>query len=61
MINTEIHKLQKHVFYYTPRYGFNDRTLPHFTKDDFGAESRGFVETHIHIYIYIEREREIDR
>jgi len=26
------------------KYGFNDRTLPHFTKDDFGAESRGFVE-----------------
>jgi len=26
------------------RYGFNERTLPHFTKDDYGAESRGFVE-----------------
>uniref|UniRef100_A0A7S4QTQ4 DNA-directed RNA polymerase subunit n=1 Tax=Alexandrium monilatum TaxID=311494 RepID=A0A7S4QTQ4_9DINO len=26
------------------RYGFNDRSLPHFTKDDYGAESRGFVE-----------------
>eukprot|EP00446_Apocalathium_sp_SHHI-4_P036444 CAMPEP_0177312394 /NCGR_PEP_ID=MMETSP0368-20130122/10862_1 /TAXON_ID=447022 ORGANISM="Scrippsiella hangoei-like, Strain SHHI-4" /NCGR_SAMPLE_ID=MMETSP0368 /ASSEMBLY_ACC=CAM_ASM_000363 /LENGTH=1657 /DNA_ID=CAMNT_0018771443 /DNA_START=18 /DNA_END=4992 /DNA_ORIENTATION=+ len=26
------------------KYGFNDRTLPHFTKDDYGAESRGFVE-----------------
>mmetsp|Transcript_95530 Transcript_95530/g.270214 ORF Transcript_95530/g.270214 Transcript_95530/m.270214 type:complete len:1889 (+) Transcript_95530:67-5733(+) len=26
------------------RYGFTDRTLPHFTKDDYGAESRGFVE-----------------
>eukprot|EP00449_Zooxanthella_nutricula_P049003 CAMPEP_0198601680 /NCGR_PEP_ID=MMETSP1462-20131121/149819_1 /TAXON_ID=1333877 /ORGANISM="Brandtodinium nutriculum, Strain RCC3387" /LENGTH=1832 /DNA_ID=CAMNT_0044333415 /DNA_START=69 /DNA_END=5564 /DNA_ORIENTATION=+ len=26
------------------RYGFNDRTLPHFVKDDYGAESRGFVE-----------------
>ncbi|CAK9043041.1 unnamed protein product [Durusdinium trenchii] len=26
------------------RYGFNDRTLPHFTKDDYGAEARGFVE-----------------
>ena len=26
------------------RYGFVDRTLPHFTKDDYGAESRGFVE-----------------
>ncbi|PPR84006.1 hypothetical protein GOBAR_AA36703 [Gossypium barbadense] len=25
-------------------YGFVDRTLPHFTKDDFGPESRGFVE-----------------
>ncbi|CAK9058483.1 DNA-directed RNA polymerase II subunit RPB1 (RNA polymerase II subunit B1) (DNA-directed RNA polymerase III largest subunit) [Durusdinium trenchii] len=25
-------------------YGFNDRTLPHFTKDDYGAEARGFVE-----------------
>ncbi|KAF4690242.1 DNA-directed RNA polymerase II subunit RPB1, partial [Perkinsus olseni] len=24
--------------------GFRDRTLPHFTKDDFGPESRGFVE-----------------
>jgi DNA-directed RNA polymerase II subunit RPB1 len=23
---------------------FNKRTLPHFTKDDFGPESRGFVE-----------------
>ena len=23
---------------------FRDRTLPHFTKDDFGPESRGFVE-----------------
>lgn len=26
------------------KYGFNDRSLPHFTKDDYGAESRGFVE-----------------
>ncbi|CAI9097414.1 OLC1v1033836C1 [Oldenlandia corymbosa var. corymbosa] len=25
-------------------FGFIDRTLPHFTKDDFGPESRGFVE-----------------
>eukprot|EP00899_Mesostigma_viride_P002361 jgi/Mesvir1/12125/Mv00383-RA.1 len=25
-------------------YGFVDRTLPHFTKDDYGPESRGFVE-----------------
>ncbi|KAG5135211.1 hypothetical protein JHK82_026399 [Glycine max] len=25
-------------------YGFVDRTLPHFTKDDHGPESRGFVE-----------------
>ncbi|WCJ32728.1 DNA-directed RNA polymerase II subunit RPB1 [Euphorbia peplus] len=25
-------------------YGFKDRTLPHFTKDDYGPESRGFVE-----------------
>eukprot|EP00897_Mesotaenium_endlicherianum_P002261 jgi/Mesen1/2062/ME000150S01157 len=25
-------------------YGFTDRTLPHFTKDDYGPESRGFVE-----------------
>lgn len=25
-------------------FGFNQRTLPHFTKDDFGPESRGFVE-----------------
>jgi len=25
-------------------YGFRNRTLPHFTKDDFGPESRGFVE-----------------
>ncbi|KAK7395062.1 hypothetical protein VNO78_15604 [Psophocarpus tetragonolobus] len=25
-------------------YGFEDRTLPHFTKDDYGPESRGFVE-----------------
>ena len=25
-------------------FGFNGRTLPHFTKDDFGPESRGFVE-----------------
>jgi len=24
--------------------GFRDRTLPHFSKDDFGPESRGFVE-----------------
>nr|GMC93360.1 DNA-directed RNA polymerase II subunit 1 [Ipomoea batatas] len=24
-------------------FGFINRTLPHFTKDDFGAESRGFV------------------
>jgi len=24
-------------------YGFVDRTLPHFTKDDYGPESRGFV------------------
>ena len=26
------------------RYGFNQRTLPHFAKDDLGMESRGFVE-----------------
>jgi DNA-directed RNA polymerase II subunit RPB1 len=25
-------------------YGFNKRTLPHFSKDDIGSESRGFVE-----------------
>eukprot|EP00924_Labyrinthula_sp_SR-Ha-C_P008403 augustus_masked-scaffold_11-processed-gene-12.79-mRNA-1 protein AED:0.00 eAED:0.00 QI:0/-1/0/1/-1/1/1/0/1836 len=25
-------------------YGFRNRTLPHFTKDDLGPESRGFVE-----------------
>jgi DNA-directed RNA polymerase II subunit RPB1 len=25
-------------------FGFQNRTLPHFTKDDFGPESRGFVE-----------------
>jgi len=25
-------------------FGFVDRSLPHFTKDDFGPESRGFVE-----------------
>ena len=25
-------------------FGFRFRTLPHFTKDDFGPESRGFVE-----------------
>ena len=25
-------------------YGFVDRSLPHFSKDDFGPESRGFVE-----------------
>ncbi|CCM03706.1 uncharacterized protein FIBRA_05852 [Fibroporia radiculosa] len=25
-------------------YGFRHRTLPHFTKDDFGPEARGFVE-----------------
>jgi len=25
-------------------YGFNRRTLPHFTKDDYGPESRGFVK-----------------
>ncbi|XP_078177749.1 DNA-directed RNA polymerase II subunit RPB1-like [Carex rostrata] len=25
-------------------FGFIDRTLPHFTKDDLGPESRGFVE-----------------
>ena len=25
-------------------YGFLNRTLPHFTKDDYGPESRGFVE-----------------
>jgi len=25
-------------------YGFRHRTLPHFTKDDYGPESRGFVE-----------------
>jgi len=24
--------------------GFRDRTLPHFSKDDYGPESRGFVE-----------------
>lgn len=26
------------------RYGFRQRTLPHFAKDDLGMESRGFVE-----------------
>jgi DNA-directed RNA polymerase II subunit RPB1 len=25
-------------------FGFERRTLPHFTKDDLGPESRGFVE-----------------
>ncbi|XP_077241839.1 DNA-directed RNA polymerase II subunit RPB1-like isoform X2 [Tasmannia lanceolata] len=25
-------------------YGFTDRTLPHFIKDDYGPESRGFVQ-----------------
>ena len=25
-------------------FGFNKRSLPHFTKDDFGPESKGFVE-----------------
>jgi DNA-directed RNA polymerase beta' subunit len=25
-------------------FGFVDRTLPHFVKDDYGPESRGFVE-----------------
>ncbi|MCJ1479194.1 DNA-directed RNA polymerase II subunit rpb1 [Lambiella insularis] len=25
-------------------FGFKDRTLPHFTKDDYSPESRGFVE-----------------
>ncbi|CAN3474396.1 DNA-directed RNA polymerase II subunit RPB1 [Diutina catenulata] len=25
-------------------FGFGDRTLPHFTKDDYSPESRGFVE-----------------
>lgn len=25
-------------------YGFQGRTLPHFTKEDYGPESRGFVE-----------------
>lgn len=26
-------------------YGFNKRTLPHFSKDDFGPESKGFVQS----------------
>ena len=26
------------------QFGFRNRSLPHFTKDDYGAESRGFVE-----------------
>ncbi|OWB54506.1 hypothetical protein B5S28_g355 [[Candida] boidinii] len=26
------------------RFGFSDRSLPHFTKDDYSAESKGFVE-----------------
>ncbi len=26
------------------KYGFAQRTLPHFAKDDLGQESRGFVE-----------------
>jgi DNA-directed RNA polymerase II subunit RPB1 len=25
-------------------FGFNKRSLPHFSKDDFGPESKGFVE-----------------
>ena len=24
-------------------FGFNKRSLPHFTKDDYGADSKGFV------------------
>ncbi len=28
-------------------FGFKHRTLPHFTKDDFSPEARGFVRTHI--------------
>jgi len=27
------------------RFGFNHRSLPHFAKDDFGADSRGFVSS----------------
>jgi DNA-directed RNA polymerase II subunit RPB1 len=27
------------------QYGFDDRTLPHFTKYDDGPEARGFVES----------------
>lgn len=26
-------------------FGFNRRTLPHFAKDDYGPESKGFVES----------------
>ena len=26
-------------------FGFNKRSLPHFSKDDFGPESKGFVES----------------
>lgn len=26
------------------KFGFNRRTLPHFAKDDYGPESKGFVE-----------------
>ena len=26
-------------------FGFQRRTLPHFSKDDLGPESRGFVES----------------
>jgi DNA-directed RNA polymerase II subunit RPB1 len=25
-------------------FGFHQRTLPHFSKDDYGPESKGFVE-----------------
>lgn len=25
-------------------FGFNNRSLPHFTKDDYSPESKGFVE-----------------
>ena len=32
------------------RYGFTQRTLPHFSKDDLGMESRGFVENRFVLY-----------
>jgi len=36
-------------------FGFHHRTLPHFTKDDFSPESRGFVENSTSVALHLRK------